>query len=187
MTITEVFQQITTALGRAGIEYMLVGSFASARYGFPRSTQDIDVVIAAAPAQLKILIHDLNEKNFYAELEAALDAHRNESLFNIIDRNTGWKIDVIFRKSTAFGEEEFKRRRKIELHGLRLFVASPEDVIIAKLEWAKQGASQRQLEDAAAVVSVQGQALDMNYLQRWISELGLTEEWKRIRVIAGST
>ena len=65
-------------------------------------------------------------------------------------------------------------------------MASPEDVIIAKLRWAKEGASHRQLEDAAAVVSVQGQALDMDYLHKWISELGLMEEWERVVGIAGS-
>jgi len=186
MSIADVFLRITTSLERAGIEYMLVGSFASSRYSSPRSTQDIDVVIVATPAQLKTLLEDLKGRDYYAELDAALEAHRNESLINIIDRNTGWKIDLIFRKSTAFSEVEFKRRRKIELHGLQLFVASPEDVIIAKLRWAKEGGSHRQLEDAAAVLSVQGKALDMTYLRKWISELGLREEWERVCGIAGS-
>ena len=119
MTVTEVFSRITTALERAGMEYMLVGSFASTRYSSPRSTQNIDIVISATPEQLRIFIEDLIAKNWYAEIEAALEAHRNESLFNIIELNTGWKIDLIFRKSTAFGQEEFRRRRKVELHGLQ--------------------------------------------------------------------
>jgi hypothetical protein len=186
MSITEVFQHITTALEHAGMEYMLVGSFASTRYSSPRSTQDIDIVISATPEELRIFVEDLKGRNYYAEFEAALEAHRNESLFNIIDLNTGWKIDLIFRKSTAFGQEEFRRRRKIELHGLQVFVASPEDIIIAKLDWAKLGASHRQLEDVAAVLRVQGQALDMAYLQKWISELGLCVEWDRARGMAGS-
>lgn len=186
MSITEVFLEITTALKRAGIEYMLAGSFASAHYSSPRSTQDIDIVISGGPAELKCLIQDLQSKNYYAELEDALEAHRNESMFNVIDRNTGWKIDLIFRKSTTFGQEVFRRRRKIELHGIQLYVTSPEDVIISKLEWAKQGASHRQLEDAAAVLAVQGQALDLGYLQKWISELELCEQWDRAREIADS-
>lgn len=187
MSITEVFQHITAALEHAGMEYMLVGSFASTRYSSPRSTQDIDIVISATPEELRIFVEDLKGRNYYAELEAALEAHRNESLFNIIDLNTGWKIDLIFRKSTAFGQEEFRRRRKIELHGLQVFVASPEDIVIAKLEWAKLGASHRQLEDVAAVLRVQGQALDMTYLQKWISELGLSVEWDRARAMVGSS
>lgn len=187
MSVDEVFQRITTALGLAGIEYMLAGSFASTRYSSPRSTQDIDIVISASPEQLKSLIQDLNGKHYYAELNDALKAHKAESLFNVIDIDTGWKIDLIFRKSTAFGLEEFRRRRKIEIHGLSLFVASPEDVIISKLAWAKEGASQRQIEDAAAVLSVQGQSLDREYLEKWISDLGLTEQWQAAREIAGSS
>jgi hypothetical protein len=147
MSITEVFLHITAALEDAGMEYMLVGSFASTRYSSPRSTQNIDIVISATPEELRSFIEDLKGKSYYAEIEAALEAHRNESLFNIIDLNTGWKIDLIFLKSTAFGQEEFRRRRKIEVHGFQLFVASPEDIIVAKLEWAKLGASHRQLED----------------------------------------
>ncbi len=186
MSITEVFLRITTALQHAGIEYMLVGSFASTRYSTPRSTQDLDFVIAATPAAVETFIEDLKGKNYYAELDAALEAYRCESLFNVIDLNTGWKIDFIFRKSTAFGQEEFRRRRKIELHGLQVFVASPEDIIVGKLEWAKLGASHRQLEDVAAVLRVQGQALDVTYLQKWIFELGLSAEWDRARGLAGS-
>jgi hypothetical protein len=186
MNIGGVFQRITTALDSAGIEYMLAGSFASTRYGSPRSTQDIDIVISAGPEQLKSLIQDLNGKHYYAEFNDALHAYQNESLFNVIDLETGWKIDLIFRKSTPFGLEEFRRRSRIELHGLSLFVASPEDVIISKLAWAKDGASHRQIEDAAAVLSVQGQSLDMNYLERWISDLGLKEQWDAARGIAGS-
>jgi hypothetical protein len=186
MSITEVFHAITVALENAGIEYMLVGSFASTRYSSPRSTQDIDLVISATPAQLQTLTQDLSQKNYYVELEAALEAQRQESLFNIMDRNTGWKIDLIFRKSTTFGLEEFKRRRKIELHGLPVFVASPEDVIIAKLQWAKLGASQRQIEDVAAVLKVLGRELDMAYLEKWVFELEVGEQWNAARRVAGS-
>jgi len=186
MSTTEVFRRLTAALQSAGIEYMLVGSFASTRYSSPRSTQDIDIVIASTPAQLRSLIQDLSEHNYYAELDAALEAHRQESLFNIIDLNTGWKIGLILCKSTPFGQEEFRRRRKVELDGFQVFVASPEDVIIAKLQWAKQSASQRQIEDAAAVLRVQGEALDTRYLEKWIADLQLVDQWDDCRKLATS-
>lgn len=186
MSITEIFQSDTGALENAGIEYMLVGSFASTRYSSLRSTQDIDFVISATPAQVRALARDLSQKNYYVEIDAALEAQRQESLFNIMDRNTGWKIDLIFRKSTTFGLEEFKRRRKIELQGLPVFVASPEDVIIAKLQWAKLGASQRQIEDAGAVLRVLGHELDIAYLEKWVCELEVGEQWDSARTVAGS-
>jgi hypothetical protein len=65
-------------------------------------------------------------------------------------------------------------------------VASPEDIIIAKLEWAKLGHSQRQIEDAAAVLRVQSETLDKTYLEKWISELQLNDQWDLARRAAGS-
>lgn len=177
MTITEVFRRITEALEKAGIDYMLVGSFASTRYSSPRSTQDIDIVISATTAKLMTFFQYLGGNEYYAELDVALEAHRRNSLFNIIDLNTGWKIDLIFCKPTPFGLEEFQRRRKADLHGLQIYIASPEDVIIAKLEWAKLGGSGRQIEDAAAILRVQGATLDKTYLEKWVGELSLKDQW----------
>jgi predicted nucleotidyltransferase len=178
MSAPEVLRRITAALENAGIAYMLTGSFASAHYGIPRSTQDIDLIIEATAAQLQTFVHGLPEDEYYSDLDAALEAHRKESLFNVIDLATGWKIDLIFRKSRIFSREEFSRRQAVNLQGLRLFVASVEDVIIAKLEWAKLAKSDRQIEDVAAILRLKWDALDKLYLQRWVAELGLKEQWK---------
>jgi hypothetical protein len=185
MSIPEVFQRITTALDRAGIAYMLTGSFASAHYGAPRSTQDIDLVVEANASQLRAFVQGLPENEYYADLDAALEALRRESLFNVIDLITGWKIDLIFRKSRPFSREEFGRRQLVSFQGLRLFVASAEDVVIAKLEWAQLAQSHRQIEDAASVLKLRSGALDAPYLEKWISELGLTEQWRAARKAAG--
>src|ERR1700675_3301932 len=167
MSAPEVLRRITMALDQAGIAYMLTGSFAGAHYGTPRSTQDIDLVIEATAEQLRTFIQSLPGKEYYADLDAALDSHRRESLFNIIDLTTGWKIDLIFRKSRPFSREEFGRRQLVSVQGLRLFVANAEDVIVAKLEWAKLGKSERQIDDVAAILRVRWEALDRPYLDRW--------------------
>jgi hypothetical protein len=177
MSLPEVFRRITTALDKAGIAYMLTGSFASAHYGAPRSTQDIDLIIAPTVTQLRTFIQDLPIDEYYSDLDAALEAFRRESLFNVIDLTTGWKIDFILRKSRRFSQEEFSRRQMVTLQGLRLFVASAEDVVIAKLEWSKLANSQRQIEDAASILRLRSGALDQLYLDKWITELGLNEQW----------
>jgi hypothetical protein len=184
MSLPEVFGRITAALDQAGIPYMLTGSFASAHYGVPRSTQDIDLVIEPTAAQLRNFVQSLSSDEYYADLDTALEAQRHESLFNIIDLRTGWKIDLIFRRSRPFSQHEFGRRQLVDLQGPRLFVASAEDVIIAKLEWAKLARSQRQIEDVAAVLRLRWEALDRSYLERWISELGLHEQWSIARLAA---
>ena len=187
MSAPEVLQRISTALDHAGIAYMLTGSFASAHYGSPRSTQDIDLVIAATVEQLTSLVQNLPSDEYYVDLDAALEARRRESLFNIIDMATGWKIDLIFRKSRRFSQEEFARRQQINLQGLRLFVASAEDVIVAKLEWAKLAKSQRQIDDVATILGLRWDVLDRSYLEGWISELDLKAQWVVARSAARSS
>jgi hypothetical protein len=178
MSTSDVFQRITAALDRAGIAYMLSGSFASAYYGAPRSTQDIDLVIEATPAQLRTLVQSLPSDEYYADVDAALEAHKRQSLFNVIDLATGWKVDLIMRKSRPFSQEEFRRRQQVKLQNLPLFVASAEDVVIAKLEWSKLAQSQRHIEDVAGILRVGWESLDRAYLEKWIVELELEKEWK---------
>jgi hypothetical protein len=187
MSLPQVLQKITTALDQAGVAYMLTGSFASAFYGSPRSTQDIDLVIAAIPTQLRAFVAGLPRGEYYADLDAALDAHKRESMFNLIDLESGWKIDMILRKSRAFSREEFQRRQRVSVQGTSLFVATAEDLVIAKLEWAKLGVSQRQIEDAAGILKIRQDLLDHAYLEKWISDLGLTKEWNDARRIVESS
>jgi 3-isopropylmalate dehydratase small subunit len=94
MSVQEVFRRITAALDRAGIKCMLTGSFASAYYGTPRSTQDIDLVVEASPAQLRAFVQSLSNDGYYVDLDAALEAHKRQSMFNV--------IDLIIRKSRGF-------------------------------------------------------------------------------------
>jgi predicted nucleotidyltransferase len=185
MSVLDVFQRITQALDRAGIAYMVSGSFASAHYGAPRSTQDIDIVIDATAQQLRTFVENLPHGEYYSDLDAALEAHQRRSLFNVIDLATGWKIDLIIRKARAFSQEELSRRQKVDLQGLSLFVASAEDLIIAKLEWAQRAQSQRQIDDVAAILRIRFEALDRSYLERWIGELDLGREWHEARRAAG--
>jgi len=185
MSISEVLQRITIALDQNNIAYMLTGSFASAYYGTPRSTQDIDVIVEATPAQLRALVHSLPVEQYYSDLDAALQSHKVESMFNVIDLSTGWKIDLIIRKSRPFSREEFGRRLRVNLQGVSLFVASAEDIVIAKLEWSKLAQSQRQIEDAAAILRARRETLDRSYIEKWARELHLEDEWDKARGAAG--
>jgi hypothetical protein len=184
MNVASALGGIVAHLERSAIDYMLVGSFASSFHGSMRSTRDIDLVIEANPDQLRGLVQNLQTAGYYAELDAALDAHRNGSMFNVIDSATGWKIDLIFRKSREFDREEFRRRQPVKLFDIELFVASAEDVIISKLEWAKLGGSQRQIEDVARLLVVHRDALDQNYLHLWIGSLELHEQWENAKAMA---
>lgn len=181
MSATDVLSRTSVALNRAGIAYMLSGAFAGAYHGVPRATQDVDIVIGATTDQLRTFVHLLPASEYYVDLDAALEAHKRQSLFNVIDMVTGWKIDFIIRKSRAFSEEEFRRRSPVILHGIELFVASVEDLVVSKLEWAKLAQSPRQIEDVAGIFRMRWQSLDRTYLEKWVLELGLTAQWDDAR------
>lgn len=177
MTAADLFRRVVALLDGAGIPYMLTGSFASAYHGVPRATQDIDFVIAPTRDQLRRLVAGLPSTEYYVDEAAALDALDHESQFNVIDLTTGWKVDFMCRRTRPFSRTEFDRRTRAELHGLGLFIATAEDVLLAKLEWAKRGGSQRQVEDVAGLLRVRGDDLDLAYVTRWVEELGVNEEW----------
>lgn len=185
MSIPGVLERICSQLEASGIAYMLVGSMASSRYGRPRSTQGIDIVIEASAEGVCMLIQRLENSDYYADLDAALEAHRRKSLFNVIDRKTGWKIDLIIVKDDSYSQEAFVRRRLLAFEGVPVYVSSVEDVIIRKLEWAKLGSSQRQLEDVISILKLKKHVLDESYLDTWILRLELTDEWSAARTGAG--
>jgi hypothetical protein len=91
------------------------------------------------------------------------------------------------RKSRPFSVEEFGRRREAEVLGTTLYIASAEDVILSKLEWAKMAGSERQITDAAGIVRTQGTDIDVAYVERWVAVLGLQSEWERASAEAGLT
>jgi hypothetical protein len=180
-------RRVLQALESAGVPYMLTGSFASSFHGAPRTTQDVDIVIAPTLGSLQKLISAFPEEQYYVSREAALQAYGSESLFNVIDLDSGWKIDFIVRKSRPFSIEEFGRRREADLMGTTLYIASAEDVLLSKLEWAKMAGSERQIRDVAGILRTQGTDIDTQYVERWVDALQLRGEWDRARAEAGLT
>jgi hypothetical protein len=173
--------RVVSYLEQAGIPHMIAGSFASAYHGVPRATQDIDIVIDPSPAALEALLAHLPASDYYVDPDAARDALRQKSQFNVIDMVTGWKVDFLIRKARPFSQEEFNRRQAAELFGTSVFVSTAEDSILAKLEWAKLGDSERQLRDVDGILAVRGESLDLEYVNRWVAALNLSEQWSRVR------
>lgn len=180
MTLEEFLLRLVPALERAQVPYMLTGSVASSAHGAPRSTRDLDIVIAPTREQLLALMKQFPNSLYYADEQQALEALANRSQFNVIDYGSNWKVDFIICKNNEFGRAEFARRRVMTI-GLPIYVASPEDVLISKLEWARMGESDRQIEDAAGILRSQREGLDGAYIERWIRELHLDAQWELAR------
>ncbi len=152
---------------------MFCGSVASGFHGVPRNTRDVDLVVVLPGMDIPALLAALPDDEYYVSEPAVQHAVRRQGQFNVIDMATGWKADLIVRKRRAFSREEFSRRVEAEVLGVTVWVASPEDTILAKLEWGKASAgSERQLRDAAGIVSVGRDSLDWDYLTHWANELG---------------
>jgi hypothetical protein len=171
---------LAQALDGAGVPFMLAGSFASSMHGAPRATQDIDLVIDPTFESLDGLLALLPSERLYVDADVARDEFRRRGQFNVIDLDTGWKADFIFRKARRFSRSELDRRVTLNVLGLRVPVASAEDTILAKLEWAKLGESERQLRDVRGILEVRGGSLDRAYLERWLDELGVRDLWRRV-------
>lgn len=185
MTAADLLATVVAQLDGAGIPHMVAGSMASSYHGEPRSTQDIDLVIAPDAPALARFVAGLDRQRFY--VGDADDALRARSLFNVIDTTTGWKVDLIIRKDRPFSREEFARRQAVDVLGVATHLATAEDTILAKLEWAQQGGSDRQVADVVAMLVVGRDALDDAYLDRWAQELGISALLTRARRLAGDS
>ena len=170
-------------LERAMVPYMVTGSVASSFHGEPRATRDLDIVIDPDPEGLGRLIRELEAAGLYVDAGVALAALDDRTQFNAIDSATGWKVDFIVRKDRPFSHEEFTRRTHASLLGTPAWIASPEDCIIAKLEWAVAAGSDRQLRDVAGMLEVAGETLDLAYVDRWVAGLGLDVAWSRAQAL----
>jgi hypothetical protein len=180
VSLATFLHKVVAILDEAGVPYMLTGSLASAFYAVPRSTQDVDVVIATEESGIQRVVRGLQEAGYYADLDAALDAWRTKGQFNAIDPDSGWKVDLIVRKDRAFSRTEFERRERTSMFGIQLSVASPEDVLIAKLEWSRMGDSALQRRDVVQLLERMWLRLDRPYLEKWVAELGLEREWVEV-------
>lgn len=181
--MTELLEDVLDILNSCSIQHMVVGSVSSSLYGQARTTQDLDVVVQLDNYQLAELVKMLPESRYYVSSEAAREAIRRRSQFNVIDLATGGKVDLMLLKGRPFSQMEFQRRRPTELLGRTISVASVEDVILSKLEWNKITPSERQIRDVLGILSVQAEALDHAYLQHWAEQLGVDAKLKELLAV----
>jgi hypothetical protein len=166
---------------RRGFPTWSRASFASSHHGRPRSTQDADIVFDPTPESLDRFVARLIARGLYVDREHARDALRRRRPFNAVDASTGWKIDLVVVKARPFSREELRRRQLAEiLPGTRVSLATAEDTILSKLEWAKiSGGSEKQLLDVAGVVEMNPD-LDRTYVEHWARELDVLDLWRQV-------
>ncbi len=177
---TELIKLVTSRLGKAGIPYMLTGSIALDFYAQPRMTRDIDLVVELHPTDASKL-YGLFSPDFYLDEGSLHRAIRDKTMFNAIHNEWMIKVDFIVRKDSEYRKVEFNRRQEVEAgEGLRVFVTSPEDLILSKLEWAKDSGSEVQKRDIQSLLALVPH-LDYDYLNRWAQALGLSRQLQELK------
>lgn len=174
-----VLLEVTDLLDALGVPYFLGGSLASSLLGEPRSTVDVDLVIALRSSDVGALLEGLASE-FYVDEDAARAAVERRASFNAIHQPTVLKVDFFVLGDASFDRAQLERRRRsapLEASGRSVWVSSAEDLVLRKLDWYRQGGgvSDRQWRDVLGVLKVQAGRLDLDHLRRWAATLGLTD------------
>ena len=111
-------------------------------------------------------------QDFYIERDMIQQALQQQTMFNMIHMPTVIKVDCVIRKDTPYRREEFSRRQSVNIEGHPLTIVAPEDLILSKLEWAKETRSEVQMGDVRNLLRTVAR-LDQDYLKQWASVLGV--------------
>jgi hypothetical protein len=159
---------------------MVVGSIGAMIYGEPRLTRDLDVVLVLKPHDLETFRAAFSEAEFYLPPVVILSQEfQQHGQFNLIDLASSLKIDCMLRKPSPHGMAEFARRiRQAFLPDLQVWVAAPEDIIIKKLQFYREGRSDKHLGDIRGILV--HTKVDRDYIERWTKDLGLSTFWEQV-------
>ena len=174
----EVLKVVTGRLEHADIGYMVTGSMALNYYALPRMTRDIDLVVELLPGDAERIV-DLFREDFYVDVEAVRRAIERRETFNAIEMTRVVKADFVVRKESVYRRTEFARKRRVSVDGHELFIVAPEDLVISKLDWARNTRSETQLGDVRNILASVGD-LDHAYLAQWITHLGLDALYREV-------
>ncbi len=176
---TRITLLVAQTLEDLGIPYAVGGSLASSVHGVMRSTLDVDIVADMRLEHIQPLVAALS-KEFYADDEMMREAIEHQSSFNLIHYETAFKVDIFIRKARAFDQMQLERRRTSVIATdpeKSVYVTSPEDTVLAKLEWYRMGGevSDRQWRDILGVLKTRAGELDLQYLRKWANELKVSD------------
>jgi hypothetical protein len=167
----DVLKTVTQRLVGAGIDYMVTGSMALNYYAVPRMTRDIDLVVELVPGDADRVVALFGDA-FYVDRDAVRSAIDRQSSFNIIETVHVVKVDFVVRKDTEYRRTEFARRRRVIVEGEPMVIVAPEDLILSKLDWARESRSEVQLGDVRNVLAAVPD-IDHGYVASWASRLGV--------------
>jgi hypothetical protein len=179
----ELFLLFVRPFNHAGIRYVIGGSVAAIFYGEPRFTNDVDMVVFLNEADIRRLAEIFPPSDFYLpppEVIAAEVAREQRGHFNIIHMKTTFKADIYPTGRDEFNSWAFRNKCQIKLEGETLMLAPLEYVIVRKLEYFREGGSEKHLRDIRGILNVSRTRINQEDLNFWIQRLSVQAEWKRV-------
>jgi hypothetical protein len=171
-------------LNLAGIRYAISGSVAAIIYGEPRLTHGVDFLVFLNEQNIRQLPQIFPPSDFYVppiEIITAEVSREQRGHFKIIHMNTGFKADFYPTSRDDMNAWAFRRKRTVQFEGETVTVAPPECVIVSKLEYYREGGSEKHVRDIRSMLAVSGDQIDKSELYEWIQRRGLQEQWQKIQ------
>jgi len=181
MPEANLFLVFTRRLNELGARYMVSGSVAVILYGEPRLTHDVDVIVFFSPDQISRLPEYFPAPEFYcppADVVRVEAAREQRGHFNLFHVETGFKADIYLAGRDPLHGWAFRRTRRFEVEGQPLILAPPEYVIVRKLQFFREGGSEKHLRDIRSMLRTSIEQIDRPELEEKIRELGLSAEWQ---------
>jgi hypothetical protein len=182
-TYREFAASIIDMLETLGITYAIGGSFASNAYGEARLTLDIDISLVLPSTDVKRFVDAIQALGYYITYDSIVDALVHDLPVNVIDATSGYKADLFLFKSAPLEQSILARSRRVEYdpdtHASAMLY-SAEDVIIYKLKYYLLEQSQKHLRDIGAILIVQAEALDRDYISYWAAQIGARDIWQQL-------
>lgn len=178
--LLEVLKDVVSRFDKESIEYFLVGSMATMYYSRPRFTQDVDLVVRIKARRVTQFENLFPIDEYYCPPQEVLrDEVSRKGSFNLIHQNSGIKVDIVLDKATDFYISEFTRRKKVEVApGIEVYIASPEDLILNKLDFYREGQSEKHLLDIREILMAM--TVDEAYIDDWVKRMDLRKAWEKI-------
>ena len=184
MPEANLFLMFTQRLNTLGVPYMVSGSVAVIIYGEPRLTHDVDLIVVLDRAHIGRLPEVFPPKEFYCppiEVIVVEAAREQRGHFNIIHHETGFKADVYLSGRDPLHSWGLARARRLEMEGQVLYVAPPEYVIVRKLEYYREGGSEKHLRDIRSMLEASPEAIQIAELEELVAARGLQEAWRQVQ------